>query len=143
MAKIISVNVSLSKGIGKKAVQQVDLRPEHGITGDAHAGAWHRQISLLAVESIEEMNARGASLKPGDFAENITTQGIDLPSLPVGTRLVVGEVELEVTQIGKKCHSKCAIHKTVGDCVMPKQGIFAQVIRGGRLSAGQEIVVKG
>jgi len=143
MAKIVAVNVSLSKGVGKKSVQQVDLRPEHGITGDAHAGEWHRQISLLALESIEEMNARGADLKPGDFAENITTQGIELPSLPVGTRLVAGEVELEVTQIGKKCHSKCAIFQKVGDCVMPKQGIFAQVIRGGRLAAGQEIVVKG
>ncbi len=143
MARIVSVNVSLSKGVGKKAVPQVDLRPEHGITGDAHAGEWHRQISLLAVESIEEMNARGLSLKPGDFAENLTTQGIDLPSLPVGTRLRAGEVELEVTQIGKKCHSKCAIYKSVGDCVMPRQGIFARVIRGGRLAAGQELEVKG
>ncbi len=144
MATIVSLNVSTSKGEAKSPVTSVTLRPDHGVEGDAHAGAWHRQVSLLAVESIESMRAKGATeLVPGDFAENITTRGIDLAALPVGTRLIAGEVELEITQIGKKCHAKCNIFTKVGDCIMPREGVFAKVIRGGTLHCDAEIVVKG
>jgi MOSC domain-containing protein YiiM len=143
MPRIVSLNVSIGKGTGKKPVAEVVVRPEHGIEGDAHAGAWHRQISLLAVESIEKMRAQGLTLSPGDFAENITTEGVDLPGLPVGTRLVAGEVEMEVTQIGKKCHTKCEIFQKVGNCIMPKEGIFAKIIRGGTLKEGQTIEIGG
>lgn len=141
MARIVSLNVSSNKGTGKKPVAEVLVRPGHGIEGDAHAGPWHRQISLLASESIEKMLAQGLTLAPGDFAENITTEGLELAVLPVGTRLVAGEVELEVTQIGKKCHAKCQIFQQVGHCIMPTEGIFAKVIRGGTLKAGQTIEI--
>ena len=142
MAEIVSLNVSKHKGVNKEPVDSVRLRVGHGIEGDAHAGDWHRQVSLLAEESIEIMRARGLELEPGAFAENITTRGIDLASLPVGTRLVSGEVELEVTQIGKKCHQGCAIFKQVGDCIMPRQGIFARVITPGSLCQGDPIGIK-
>jgi MOSC domain-containing protein YiiM len=141
MARIVSLNVSTSKGIGKKPVTEVVVRPAHGIEGDAHAGPWHRQVSLLASESIEKMRTQGLTLAPGDFAENITTEGLELAALPVGTRLAVGEVELEITQIGKKCHTKCQIFQQVGNCIMPTEGIFAKVVRGGTLKAGQTIEI--
>uniref|UniRef100_UPI00261BA119 MOSC domain-containing protein n=1 Tax=Geobacter sp. TaxID=46610 RepID=UPI00261BA119 len=112
-----------------------------GIVGDAHAGEWHRQVSLLAKESIEKMRAMGLDVDNGDFAENITTEGINLPSLPVGTRLTVGVTLLEVTQIGKECHTRCAIFYQAGDCVMPKEGIFARVITGGVVRPGDPIAV--
>jgi len=131
---LVSVNVSETKGVVKKPVELIELRPNHGVVGDAHAGDWHRQVSLLAMEDIETMRARGADVNPGDFAENITTVGVDLPALPVGTRLTIGDAELEVTQIGKECHSGCAIMKQVGTCVMPKRGIFARVLSGGTVS---------
>ncbi len=139
MGTIISLNVSRKKGVNKEPVQSVRVRVDHGIEGDAHAGDWHRQISLLAEESIDCMRARGLELEAGAFAENITTRGIDLPRLPIGTRLVCGEVELEVTQIGKKCHKGCAIFQQVGDCIMPREGIFAKVIRPGCLRPGDTI----
>lgn len=142
MATIVSLNISIAKGTGKNPVDEVTVRPDHGIEQDAHAGDWHRQISLLAMESIERMNQQGHDLKPGSFAENITTRGLDLPSLPIGTRLVSGEVELEITQIGKKCHAKCNIHKLTGDCIMPKEGVFAKVVKGGALSANAMIAIK-
>jgi len=110
------------------------LKENHGIVGDAHAGDWHRQVSLLADEDIEAMRGKGVEIRFGDFAENITTRGVDLASLPVGTRLNLGPAELEVTQIGKECHSHCAIYRAVGDCVMPRRGIFARVLRGGEVS---------
>ncbi len=141
MGTIISLNVSRKKGVNKEPVQSVLVRVDHGIEGDAHAGDWHRQISLLAEESIHCMRARGLELEPGAFAENITTLGIDLPRLPVGSRLVCGEVELEVTQIGKKCHKGCAIFQQVGDCIMPKEGIFTKVIRSGRLHCGDHLEI--
>ncbi len=141
MGTIVSLNVSRQKGVNKEPVDSVRVLVNHGIEGDAHAGAWHRQISLLAQESIDSMRAQGLDLAPGAFAENITTQGIDLAGLPIGTRLVSGEVELEVTQIGKKCHRGCAIFKQVGDCIMPRQGIFARVIRPGRLHCGHQLTV--
>ena len=141
MGKIISLNISMKKGVTKEPVSQVALRMNHGIEGDAHAGKWHRQVSLLAQESIEVMRAKGLTLLPGDFAENITTQGIDLAHLPIGTRLAAGEAELEVTQIGKKCHKGCAIFKQVGDCIMPREGIFAKVVHEGIIRQGDSISI--
>jgi cyclic pyranopterin phosphate synthase len=131
----------MSKVVNKEPVDEVRLKIDHGIIGDAHAGEWHRQISLLAQESIDVMRAKGLELDPGAFAENITTEGIDLARLPVGTLLVAGETQLEVTQIGKKCHKGCAIFKQVGDCIMPREGIFAKVIRPGTLRRGDPIEV--
>jgi len=137
--QIVAVCISKNKGERKTPVEQVELREEHGIIGDAHAGDWHRQVSLLAKESIDKMRALGLDVDNGDFAENLTTVGIDLPNLPVGTRLQVGETLLEVTQIGKECHSRCAIYHQAGDCVMPKEGIFARVLRGGKLRPGDQV----
>lgn len=144
MATIVSLNISLSKGMEKKPVSEVTLKVDHGIIGDAHARNWHRQISLLGIESINKMLAarKDLELPPGSFAENITTKGIDLPALPIGTRLHSGEVELEITQIGKKCHDKCNIAQKVGDCIMPKEGIFAKVIKPGVLKTGDEFFIK-
>jgi MOSC domain-containing protein YiiM len=134
-AKVVSVNVSDKKGVRKKPVEEIILRTAYGIEGDAHASSeWHRQVSLLAMESIKKMRDMGLDVHPGDFAENITTEGIDLVSLPVGTQLAIGyEVTGEVSQIGKECHSRCAIYYQAGDCVMPKEGIFIKVIKGGRV----------
>jgi len=139
--KIVSLNISKETGTSKEPVASIEVRPDHGAVGDAHARNWHRQISLLAQESIDKMVALGLELNPGSFAENITTAGLELVSLPVGARLVAGAVEMEITQIGKKCHSKCAIFSQVGDCIMPREGVFAKVIKGGILRAGDEIAV--
>ena len=142
MAEVVSVNISEVKGVRKHPVPYIEVKCHHGIVGDAHAGDWHRQISLLAEESIDTMRSIcPVELDDGIFAENINTRGIDLKNLPVGTRLKVGETELEVTQIGKECHSDCAIKKATGRCVMPTDGIFAVVITEGRIKAGDEIVV--
>jgi len=140
-AEVIAVCISENKGERKTPVASVELREEHGIVGDAHAGDWHRQVSLLAQESIEKMQRMGLDVDAGDFAENITTKGIDLPSLPIGTRLTVGGVLIEVTQIGKECHTRCAIYHQAGDCVMPKEGIFARVLHGGVVKPGDLIEV--
>ncbi len=131
---ILSINISTKTGVRKDKVDSVRLRPDHGIEGDAHARSWHRQVSLLADEDIECMRGKGVELDPGIFAENITTRGIDLSALPVGTRLFMGEAELEVSQIGKECHQGCAIFQTVGDCVMPRKGIFAKVLKEGTIN---------
>ena len=128
---IVAVCTSSAKGERKRPVAAAEFKENHGIVGDGHAGDWHRQVSLLAEESIEKMRKLGLQVRAGDFAENLTTRGIDLPALSIGTRLAVGEAELEVTQIGKECHARCAIFYQAGDCVMPKEGIFARVIRGG------------
>ena len=142
MAKVVSVNISEKKGTLKKPVAEIHLKLRHGIVGDAHAGDWHRQISLLAEESVDTMRALSPiPLSSGVFAENINTVGIDLKHLPVGTRLRIGETEVEVTQIGKECHNDCAIKKTVGKCVMPTEGIFAIVVKEGTVRAGDEIEV--
>jgi len=138
---VVAVCISDRKGERKRSVLAVDLRENFGIVGDAHAGEGHRQVSLLAEESIDAMRRKGLSLSAGDFAENITTRGIDLPPLPVGTRLAVGDVLLEVTQIGKECHTRCAIYHQAGDCVMPREGIFARVIKGGRVVPGDAVSV--
>jgi len=141
MARIVSLNISAATGIDKEQVGSVTVKPDHGIIGDAHARNWHRQISLLAMESISKMAKEHPHLKPGSFAENITTEGLDLPRLPVGTRLKAGEVELEITQIGKKCHTKCKIYEQAGNCIMPKEGIFAKVMNHGTLKVGDEITI--
>ena len=140
-AQVVAVCISEKKGERKTPVASVELREEHGIVGDAHAGAWHRQVSLLAHESIEKMQALGLNVDSGDFAENITTSGMELFTLPVGTRLTVGEALLEVTQIGKECHTRCAIFHQAGDCVMPKEGIFVRVLRGGTVKAGDGVIL--
>jgi len=140
--KIVAINTSSTKGIRKKNVGRSRLLPQFGIEADAHAGDWHRQVSLLALESIEKMVRLGLKVGPGDFAENITTQGLDLLTLPIGTRFRMGpKALLEVTQIGKVCHTRCAIFYQAGDCVMPKEGIFARVLEGGEIQVGDEILV--
>ena len=140
--KIVSIAISTKKGTRKKPVPTVQLIENYGIKGDAHAGPWHRQVSLLAMEDIESMQAKGLDVNFGDFAENIATSGIDLPSQPIGSRLKLGgTVVLEITQIGKECHTKCAIYYQAGDCVMPRRGIFARVITGGKISCGDDIEI--
>lgn len=144
MIKVLAVNVSEKKGEIKHNVDKIFCKIDHGIVGDAHAGNWHRQISLLGQESIDKMTKMGAlGLCSGKFAENITTQGITLYELPIGTKLKVGdEVVLEVTQIGKKCHgTECEIFKTVGDCIMPREGIFTKVIKEGWIKPEDVIVI--
>ena len=139
---VVSISISSKKGVKKTPVKSAALSVDHGIEGDAHAGDWHRQVSLLAEESIEKMRAKGADVGYGDFAENITTSGLVLHEIPVGSRMRIGDCLVEVTQIGKECHDRCAIYKAVGDCVMPREGIFAQVMRGGSVTKGDEIVVE-
>ena len=141
MAKVVAVNISQHKGTFKYPVPLGHATVDHGLAGDAHAGNWHRQISLLAEESVDTMRALGLTLAPGAFAENILTRGLELKSLPVGTRLRVGETLLEVTQIGKECHNDCAIRKAAGDCVMPREGIFVKVLESGEIKTGDEIEI--
>jgi len=144
MAKIITVCWSKEKGTKKKAIAEGVLKEDYGLIGDAHANCCtHRQVSLLAVESINKMRSLGFNIGPGDFAENLTTEGIDQASLPVGTYVSVGkEVLLEITQIGKECHTGCAILRQIGKCIMPKEGVFAKVIRGGLVKAGDRIRIE-
>lgn len=139
--KIVSLNISDKKGVRKKPVKEVSVKTGFGIEGDAHASSsWHRQVSLLAIESIKKMQDKGFDVKPGDFAENITTEGIDLLVLPIGTQLTIGEgIKVEVSQIGKECHTRCAIYYQAGDCVMPKEGIFVKVLNGGIVKEGDRI----
>ena len=141
MARILAVCKSEEKGIKKESVMEGLLEEEFGLVGDAHADCCtHRQVSLLAIESINKMRGAGFDVGPGDFAENLTTEGVDLASLPVGTRLSIGQdAVLEVTQIGKECHTGCAIFRQVGKCIMPKEGVFARVIHGGVVKAGDEL----
>lgn len=142
MKEIIAVCTSKSKGERKTDVGQGDLQKGFGLVGDAHGGDWHRQVSLLAIESIEKMRAAGLDVGPGDFAENLTTQGINLYTLPVGTRLQIGGgALLEITQIGKVCHDRCAIYHQAGDCVMPREGVFATVLEGGPVKTGDAVEI--
>ena len=142
MAQVVSVNISEKKGMRKHPVPYIDVRLRHGIVGDAHAGDWHRQVSLLANESVDRMRKEGLTLAAGDFAENILTEGITLRTLPVGTVLRAGEVRLEVTQIGKECHNDCEIRRMTGMCVMPTDGIFAVVLNEGVIRPGDQIEVE-
>jgi molybdopterin adenylyltransferase len=139
---IAAISVSTEKGVPKSNVSQGRLIENWGMEGDAHAGAWHRQISLLAVESIMKMGALGAQARAGDFAENITTRNVDLSILQVGDHIILGDCELEITQIGKECHSRCSIYARIGDCVMPREGLFARVVRGGLVRVGDAIQVE-
>jgi MOSC domain-containing protein YiiM len=141
--KVISVNISDKKGLRKKPVEEILVKEGFGIEGDAHASSeWHRQVSLLALESINKMRDAGLDVHPGDFAENITTEGIDLISLAVGTEIRIGgEVVGEVSQIGKECHTRCEIYYQAGDCVMPKEGIFVKVVKGGKVATGDPIEI--
>jgi len=141
--KVLAVNISQEKGTKKTNIHRCVLLKDFGLKGDAHGGPWHRQVSLLANESIEKMRAMGLNVGYGDFAENITTQGIDLVHLPIGTEIRIGEeVVLRVTQIGKECHERCAIYYQAGDCVMPKEGIFAEVLSDGEIKVGDEIRIE-
>lgn len=141
--KIVAISISKKKGIPKRNVQSAKLIENYGIEGDIHAGPWHRQVSLLALESIDKMRQKGLkNLRPGAFAENITTEFLELPNIEVGTKIRLGsEAILEITQIGKECHTKCAIFVRLGDCVMPREGIFAKVLKSGRIKVGDRIEI--
>lgn len=141
MGTVTAVCISEKKGTCKRSVPLAKLIAGHGLENDAHAGAWHRQVSLLSLEKIEEFRNRGAIVSFGDFGENLVVSGIDFISLPIGAKLSIGDALLEISQHGKECHTRCAIYHTMGDCIMPTQGVFAKVLRGGRVSAGDEMTV--
>ncbi len=141
MAKVLSVNISETKGVVKTPIAKGHFLENHGLKDDAHGGDWHRQVSLLAVESIDKMRKQIPDLKNGDFAENLTTEGITLYELPIGTQLKIGDTLQEVTQIGKECHDGCAIKQAVGKCIMPREGIFTKVLKGGVIKPGDEIEI--
>jgi MOSC domain-containing protein YiiM len=143
VAKVVAVCLSNKKGQKKRAIKEGILKEEYGLIGDAHAdSSWHRQVSMLSLSSIEKMRGLGIEVGPGDFAENLTIEGLDLFTLPIGTRFNVGQdIILEMTQIGKECHDRCAIFKQVGTCVMPVEGIFVRVIKGGAVKSGDELKV--
>lgn len=141
--KVAAICISEKKGTLKKQIPSGRFIKDFGIEGDAHAGNWHRQVSLLSFEKIEAFRASGANVDFGAFGENVVVKGIDCAKLPVGTKLKCGEVELEVTQIGKECHKHCAIFEQTGDCIMPREGIFAKVVQGGIIACGNEIAVTG
>src|SRR5512136_765772 len=141
--KVLAVNISENKGTKKNNIQSCALVKDFGLKGDAHAGPWHRQVSLLANESIEKMRAKGLKVGYGDFAENITTQGVDLVHLPIGTEIRIGNsVLLRVSQIGKVCHDRCAIYYQAGDCVMPREGIFVRIVEPGDVKVGDTVEVE-
>jgi len=143
MGKIVAVCVSAKKGNQKKNIGKCRMIEHFGLEGDAHAGDWHRQVSLLAAESAEVMRGKGLDIKDGDFGENIVTSGIELKSLPIGTILKIGnEIMLKVTQIGKLCHDRCAIYYKAGDCIMPREGIFAEILSGGIVKTGDDIIIQ-
>ena len=142
MGKVIATCISERRGTKKTNVNTVNLIVDHGVEGDAHAGNWHRQVSLLSFNKIEEFRAKGANVNDGDFGENLVVEGIDFKTLPIGTRFKCNEVILELTQIGKECHHGCAIFKEMGDCIMPREGVFARVIKGGKISVGDILEVE-
>ena len=142
-ARVVAVSVSGRKGERKSPVLRANFVPGHGVERDAHAGPGHRQVSLLATESIAKMREKGIAVGPGDFAENVTVEGIDLTALKVGDRLRVGEAVVEISQIGKECHDRCAIYFQAGDCVMPREGVFARVVRGGVVAPGDPVAMDG
>lgn len=140
MGRIEAICISTKKGTAKRPVQEAVLIEEYGIQGDAHAGKWHRQVSILGYEKIKDFNEQGGNVEDGDFGENLIVSGINMESLAVGDRLLAGDVMLEVTQRGKECHSHCEIYKRVGKCIMPTEGIFLRVIRGGTLHTKDGII---
>lgn len=138
--KIVSIATSRKKGTRKASVNEAYLKREHGLEGDAHAGKWHRQVSFLASEEIDKARQSGLDVTFGDFAENIATTGIDWKNIPVGTRVRLGpEAQVEITQIGKECHNRCAIYYKAGDCIMPREGVFAKVLKEGKIRCGDQI----
>jgi len=140
MMKVLSIAISKKKGVQKEPVNEARLLEGFGVEGDAHGGPWHRQVSFLASERIQEQKKKGLPVDFGAYAENIATSGIDWPNVPVGSRVRIGESAiLEITQIGKKCHTKCAIYSMAGDCIMPREGVFGRVLRGGVIRVGDEI----
>lgn len=141
MGQIHAICISEKKGTSKFNVPEIELIENFGLKGDAHAGNWHRQVSLLSFEKIEEFRTKGINVKFGAFGENIVVSGIDLAKLPIGTKLEIGKILLEVTQIGKVCHDRCNIYNTVGDCIMPREGIFARVLKGGSIKVGDTVEV--
>jgi TatD DNase family protein len=142
MGKIMAVCTSSEKGTAKHNVGKAELVEGHGLKGDAHAGNWPRQVSLLSYQKIKDFRAKGTNVEDGAFGENLVVDGIDFRSLPVGTVLVSGEAVLEITQIGKECHSRCAIFRVTGDCIMPREGVFAKVLHGGHIGVGDEMIVR-
>lgn len=141
MGKVLATCISREKGTQKENVHSINVIEDWGIENDAHAGKWHRQVSLLSNDRIEEFKARGAQVEQGAFGENLIVEGIDFKSLPLGTRFKCNDVILELTQIGKECHSGCEIYKIMGDCIMPREGVFTRVIHGGTISEGDELTV--
>ena len=141
MGRITAICVSERKGTQKHYIEQAELKVDHGIVGDAHAGNWHRQVSLLNKEKIDAFKARGAKVNDGAFGENIIVEGIDFRTLPIGTRYRSGDVLLEMTQIGKECHDHCAIYAAMGDCIMPREGVFCKVLQGGVLHVGDDLEI--
>lgn len=141
MGKVMAVCISEKKGTQKKNVHEALFIEDFGLENDAHAGKWHRQVSLLSYEKIQDFKKKGAPVEDGAFGENLIVSGIDFKNLPVGTRFQCGDVVLEMTQIGKECHNGCEIYKIMGDCIMPREGVFARVIRGGRIREGDELTV--
>lgn len=141
MGNVIAVCISEKKGTQKKNIGKGVFISDWGIEGDAHAGNWHRQVSLLSHDKVEEFRSRGADVNDGAFGENLVVSGIDFKSLPIGTRFACNEVLLELTQIGKECHSHCEIYKVMGDCIMPREGVFAKVLNGGEISIGDTLTV--
>ena len=141
MGKVMAICISEKKGTQKRNVHEALFIEDFGLENDAHAGKWHRQVSLLSYERIQDFKKKGAPVEDGAFGENLIVSGIDFKNLPVGTRFQSGDVVLEMTQIGKECHSGCEIYKIMGDCIMPREGVFARVIRGGRIREGDELTV--
>lgn len=141
MGKLVAICISEKRGAQKKEVQSAYLKPDWGIEGDAHAGNWHRQVSLLSLEKIEGFRAKGAEVDFGAFGENLIVEGYDLRNIPVGTKIQAGEAVLELTQIGKECHSHCEIYKVMGDCIMPREGVFAKVVKGAKVRPGDEVTL--
>ena len=140
MGKIIAICISEKKGTQKHSIESAVLKENWGIEGDAHAGKWHRQVSLLSFEKFDEFQKKGAKIDYGAFGENILVEGFDLRTIPVGTRFQIGEAILELTQIGKDCHSHCEIYKKMGDCIMPREGVFTEIIKGGVIKPGDEVI---
>lgn len=141
MGKVTAICISEKRGTQKVNIHEANFIEDFGIENDAHAGKWHRQVSLISYEQIEDFKKRGAQVEPGAFGENVIVQGIDFKNLPVGTRFRCNGVELEMTQIGKKCHSHCQIFHQVGDCIMPREGVFAKVLKGGSFKVGDEMEI--
>ena len=139
MGRVVAICTSVKKGTKKEEVKEIELVEDFGLKGDAHGGKWHRQVSLLAKEEIDSFNKKGGKVVYGDFGENLVTEGIDLASLSVGDKVIIGDALIEITQLGKKCHDKCEIFYSVGECIMPTKGIFGKVLKGGDISLGEKI----